>query len=77
MQQRKAEANPPGLGTIKMRNCVLSALTVFNALDQVLEVEPSLVLAERFQGGDFHHGAAGATEDGAGARPEVPKVAPC
>lgn len=76
MQQKEAGAKPPGVGTIKRRNRVLSALTVFNALDQVLEVKPSLVLAERFQGGDFHHGAAQA-EDRAGSRPEMPKGAPC
>lgn len=51
---------------IKIRNPILFAqtLTVFNALDQILEVEASLVLAERFQGWDFHHGAAKATENG-------------
>lgn len=38
-------------------------LTVFNALDQILEVEPSLVLTERFQGWDFHHRAVKATEN--------------
>lgn len=52
--------------TIKIRNRILFAqtLTVFDALDQILEVEASLVLAERFQGWDFHHGAAKATENG-------------
>lgn len=60
MRQRKAGANFAGISNERNRQSHRAActLTVFNALDQILEVEPSLVLAERFQGGDFHHGAA-------------------
>lgn len=55
----KQEPTSQGLEMRKITSpTVLLALTVFNALDQILEVEPSLVLTERFQGGDFHHGAA-------------------
>lgn len=62
----------------KIRTPILSAetLTVFNALDQILEVEPSLVLTERFQGWDFHHRAVKATENGVHSPPGCAETGP-
>lgn len=62
----------------KIRNPIIFAetLTVFNALDQILEVEPSLVLTERFQGWDFHHRTAKKTENRAHSPPGCTETGP-